>query len=319
VAYPARVSVRLAFLGNDPWSVAALDLIAGEPELDPVVVITNPAKPAGRGGRATRTAVAGAATRIGVPLVEAEGVRSGPGFEALLSAAADVLVVVAYGHLLTRETLELCPFGGINLHFSLLPRWRGAAPVQHALLAGDTTTGVTVMRMDEGLDTGPILNQLEEEIRPEDDAGSLGARLAHIGAILLTGVLRMLPTGGVPARPQDDRLATVAPRLGPDDRVLRWSEPAEQVVRRVRALAPEPGASTTFRGEPLKILTAAVDRDHPGAEPAGALVSADDRGVLVASGSGGVRLVEVAPAGRRRMPAAAWARGARFGADERLG
>jgi methionyl-tRNA formyltransferase len=319
VAYPARVSVRIAFLGNDPWSVAALDAIAGEPELDPVVVITNPAKPAGRGGRVTRTAVAGAATRIGVPLVEAEGVRSGPGFEALLSAASDVLVVVAYGHLLTRETLELCPFGGINLHFSLLPRWRGAAPVQHALLAGDATTGVTVMRMDEGLDTGPILNQLEEEIRPEDDAGSLGARLAHVGAMLLTGVLRMLPTGGVPARPQDDRLATAAPRLGPDDRVLRWAEPAEQVVRRVRALAPEPGASTTFRGEPLKILAAAVDRDQHRAAPAGAIVSADDRGVLVATGSGGIRLVEVAPAGRRRMPAAAWARGARFGADEHLG
>ncbi len=313
------MSVRIAFLGNDPWSVAALDAIAGEPELDPVVVVTNPAKAAGRGARATRTAVAQAAARIGARLIEADGVRSGPGFEALLTAAADALVVVAYGHLLTRETLELCPYGAINLHFSLLPRWRGAAPVQHAILAGDATTGVTVMRMDEGLDTGPILNQLVEEIRPEDDAGSLGARLAHNGAMLLTGVLRMLPEGGVPARPQDDRLATSAPRLRPDDRILRWTEPADQLVRRVRALAPEPGASTTFRGDPLKILAAAVDRDHAGPEPPGTLVSADDRGVLVASGSGGVRLVEVAPAGRKRMSAAAWARGARFGADERLG
>ena len=309
----------MAFLGNDPWSVASLEAIAGEPDLEVLLVLTNPAKPAGRGSRPTRTAVAEAARRLGAPLVEAEGVRSGPGFEALLAANADVLVVVAYGHLLPREVLELCPYGAINVHFSLLPRWRGAAPVQHAILAGDATTGVTVMRMDEGLDTGPILNQLVEEIRPDDDAGSLGRRLAHNGAMLLTGVLRMLPTGGVPARRQDDRLATSAPRLGPDDRILRWSEAAERIVRRVRALAPEPGASTTFRDEPLKVLAAAADHDPSLDGPPGAIVSADDRGVLVATGSGGIRLLDVAPAGRRRMGAAAWARGARFGANERLG
>jgi methionyl-tRNA formyltransferase len=313
------VSVRVAFLGNDPWSVAALEAIAGEPDLDPVVVITNPAKPAGRGARETRTAVAVAADRLGLSLVEADGVRSGPGFEALVTARADVLVVVAYGHLLTRETLELCPDGAINLHFSLLPRWRGAAPVQHSILAGDETTGVTVMRMDEGLDSGPILNQLVEEIRPEDDAGSLGARLAHNGAMLLVGVLRMLPKGGVPARAQDERLVTAAPRLRTEDRILHWSEAAEPLVRRVRALAPEPGASTAFRGEPLKVLAAVVDRDPSREGAPGTIVSSDDRGVLVATGSGGVRLIDVAPSGRKRMSAAAWARGARFLPAERLG
>jgi methionyl-tRNA formyltransferase len=313
------VSVRVAFLGNDPWSVPSLEAIFGEPDLEIAVVITNPPKPAGRGSRPTRTAVAGSAERIGVPFAEVDDVRSGAGFEALLSATPDVVVVVAYGRILTREILELGTYGAINLHFSLLPRWRGAAPVQHALLAGDASTGVTVMRMDEGLDTGPILNQLIEEVRPEDDAGSLGARLAHDGAMLLTGVLRMLPRGGVPARPQDDALATAAPRLRPEDRILDWSAPAEELVRRVRAFAPEPGAATRFRDEPLKVLAAAVD-PHPGtAAPPGAIVSADDRGVLVSAASGGVRLVDVAPAGRRRMSAAAWARGARFGADERLG
>jgi methionyl-tRNA formyltransferase len=312
------VSVRVAFLGNDRWSVPALEAIGGEPDLETVTVVTNVPRPAGRGSRPTSTAVAEAADRIGLPLVEADGIRSGAGFEALLSAAADVLVVVAYGHVLPRETLELCRYGAINLHFSLLPRWRGAAPVQHALLAGDATTGVTVMRMDEGLDTGPILNQLVEEIRPEDDAGSLGARLAHNGAMLLTGVLRMLPQGGVPARPQDDRFATNAPRLRPEDRVIDWSAPAEAIVRRVRALAPEPGATTRSRGQPLKVLAAAPDRREAGGAP-GSILSADDRGVLVAAGVGGVRLSDVAPAGRRRMSAAAWARGARFEADERLG
>jgi methionyl-tRNA formyltransferase len=313
------VSVRVAFLGNDPWSVPALEAIAGEPDLEPVVVVTNAPKPAGRGSRPTRTAVAQASERIGAPLVETDGIRTGPGYQALLAAAADVMVVVAYGHLLSREVLELCPHGAINLHFSLLPRWRGAAPVQHALLAGDVSTGVTVMRMDEGLDTGPILNQLVEEIRPDDDAGSLGARLAHDGAMLLVGVLRMLPRGGVPARAQDERLATQAPRLRPDDRAIVWTHPADGIVRLVRALAPDPGATTRFRGEPLKVLAAAEDHDPTSAGQPGQIVSADGRGVLVATGSGGVRLVDVAPAGRRRMRAAAWARGARFGPDERLG
>jgi len=313
------VSLRVAFLGNDPWSVPSLEAIAGEPDLDPIVAVTNPPKPAGRGSNVTRTAVAQAAQRLGVPILEADGVRAGAGLEALVSASADVLVVVAYAELLTREVLELSPHGAINLHFSLLPRWRGAAPVQHALLAGDETTGVTVMRMDEGLDTGPILNQLVEAIRPEDDAGSLGARLAHNGAMLLVGVLRMLPHGGVPARPQDDRLATSAPRLRPEDRILDWTGSADGIVRRVRALAPDPGATTTFRGEPLKVLAAAADRDPASGGAPATILSPDERGVRVATGSGSVRLTEVAPAGRRRMPAADWARGARFTADERLG
>lgn len=313
------MSVRVAFLGNDAWSVPSLEAIAGEPDLVPVVAITNLPKPAGRGSPVTRTAVAEAAGRMGVPIAEVDGVAGGAGFEALVAAAADVIVVVAYGELLTHDVLELPPHGAINLHFSLLPRWRGAAPVQHALLAGDGTTGVTVMRMDEGLDTGPILNQLVEEIRPEDDAGSLGARLAHDGAMLLAGVLRMLPRGGVPARPQDDRLATPAPKLQAADRVLDWDGAADAIVRRVRALSPDPGATTTFRGEPLKVLAAAVDRDPDSGGPPATILSPDERGVRVAAGTGSVRLIEVAPAGRRRMPAADWARGARFATDERLG
>ena len=313
------MTVRVAFLGNDRWSVPPLEAILGEPDLEPVLVVTNPAKPAGRGAHPTRTAVAEAATRAQLPLLETESLRTIASLEALLSAEPDVVVVVAYGEILQREVLEAGPFGALNLHFSLLPRWRGAAPVQHALLAGDEVTGVTVMRMDEGLDTGPILNQLEEQIRPEDDAGSLGARLGHNGGMLLVGVLRMLPGGGVPARPQDDRLATWAPRLLAEDRVLDWTLPADAIVRRVRALAPEPGATTRFRGEPLKVIAAGVDHDPSRPEAPGTVVGTDHRGVLIASGRGGVRLVEVAPAGRKRMAAAAWARGARFDGGEQLG
>jgi methionyl-tRNA formyltransferase len=312
------MTLRVAFLGNDVWSVPSLDAIAAEPELSLVQVVTNPPKEAGRGSTLTQTPVAVAASEHGAPFLEAPGVLDGPGARALAGAAPDVLVVVAYGQILRRETLQLAPFGAINLHFSLLPRWRGATPVQHAIAAGDERTGVTVMRMDEGLDTGPILNQLEEPIRPEDDAGALGARLAKIGALLLVGVLRMLPHGGVPERGQEDAAATFAPTIGPDERTIDWERSPEEIVRWIRALAPRPGAATALRGARVKVLAAAID--HQGSDgPPGTVVAADERGVLVRANGGGVRLVEVAPAGRKRMDGAAWARGVRFTPGERLG
>jgi len=314
------MTLSVAFLGNDPWSVASLEAIAGDPDLDVDLVVTNPPMPAGRGSPLRPTAVADAATRLGLPLMEADGVRAGAGLDALHDAEPDVVVVVAYGELLTREVLELAPHGALNVHFSLLPRWRGAAPVQHALIAGDERTGVTIMRMDEGLDTGPILNQLEADIRPEDDAGTLGARLAHLGGMLLVGVLRRLPEEHLPARVQDERGVTWAPRIGPDERRLDWTAAADELVRRVRALAPQPGAVTSFRAETLKVLSAGVAHDlRPAPGTPGTIEAADDRGVLVATGSGGLRLVEVAPAGRKRMRAADWARGARFSPGESLG
>ena len=312
------MSLRIAFCGNDPWSVPALEAIDGEPELSIDLVLTNPPKPAGRGSVATPTAVASYARLRGLALREVPGVRAGEGARALEAARPDVIVVVAYGELLPAATLALAPHGAVNLHFSLLPRWRGAAPVQRALMAGDEMTGVTVMQMDEGLDTGPILNQLEEPIRPEDDAGALGARLAHLGGRLLVSVLRMLPHGGLPARVQDERLATRAPMLGPAERVIAWDRPADEIVRQVRGLAPEPAATTTFREHPLKVLAAALDHEGGEGSP-GTILAVDARGVLVGAGVRAVRLVEVAPAGRKRMDAAAWARGARFVADERLG
>jgi methionyl-tRNA formyltransferase len=318
------MSLRVAFCGNDPWSVPSLEAIAGDPDLEVVLVCTNPPRPAGRGAALRPTAVADAARHAGVRLAEVEGVRTGEGLGLLHAARPEVLVVVAYGELLTPEVLQIPVHGPINLHFSLLPRWRGAAPVTHALLAGDERTGVTVMRMDEGLDTGPVLAQLEEEIRPDDDAGSLGARLAALGARLLVSVLGTVAGGAPPPRPQDPSGVTYAPRLGAGDRVLRWSDAAIDLVRRIHAFAPEPGATTTFRGQHLKVLAGGVTheglgrRESDDPEP-GTILDVDERGVLVAAGSGGVRVIEVAPAGRRRMAAAEWARGARFGPSDRLG
>ncbi|GIU96570.1 MAG: methionyl-tRNA formyltransferase [Actinomycetota bacterium] len=313
------MGVRVAFMGNDPWSVPALRALVGEPEIDVALVLTRPPRPGARTDEPAPTPVAAEAAALGLPAAELERVGSAAGLAALRAAAPEAIVVVAFGELLGPEVLELPPLGAVNLHFSLLPRWRGAAPVQHAILAGDATTGVTVIRINAGLDTGPILASFEEPIRPDDDAGTLGGRLAELGARLLVGVVRRLPSGDLPERPQDPARATLAPRLTAADRVLRWDESAERLVRRVRALAPEPGATTVFRGAPLKVLAAATSAEAASDAAAGRIVAADDRGVAVAAGEGVVRLLEVAPAGRRRMSAAAWARGARFAPDERLG
>ncbi len=318
------MSVRLAFLGNDPWSVPSLRAIAHDPELEVVAVVTNLPKPAGRDSALTPTPVARASRELGFPLVETDGVRGGTGLEALRGAAADVLVVVAYGEILTPAALAMPRWGAINLHFSRLPRWRGAAPVQHALLAGDTTTGVSVMRMDEGLDTGPVLAQRDEPIRADDDAGSLGARLAAIGADVLVGVLQRLPAGDLPEQPQDPEQATSAPRPKPEDRRIGWADPAKAIVRRVRAFGPDPAATTTFRGNGLKVFRADVvegttDPGRRGSVMPGTILGTGDRGVEVAAGEHQVRLLDVALAGRKRMAAIEWARGARFLPGERLG
>jgi methionyl-tRNA formyltransferase len=247
-----------------------------------------------------------------------ETVKAGQGFEALAGSEPDALAVVAYGEILPVAVLALPKVAPVNLHFSLLPELRGASPVQWAILAGLARTGVTTIRMDEGMDTGPILSQKEEEIRPEDDAGSLGGRLASLGGRILVSTLDRLEDGTLSERPQDDQAATYAPKLKSGDRVIAWGRPAEEIVRLVRAMAPEPGATTTFRGRGLKVLRASP-------APAGSLgagevmLPAEDEGVVVATGDGGVRLEEVAPEGRRRISGAEFIRGYRPEAGEILG
>jgi len=307
---------RAAFLGNDTWSVPTLERLAGMADVRVVLVVTNPPRPAGRGSALTATPVADTARRLALPLEET-GTTRDERFEARMrSLGADVAVVVAYGELLAVEVLDAPRLGSVNVHFSLLPRWRGASPVQHAILAGDPVTGVTVMQMDEGLDTGPVLARREEPIRPEDDAGSLGARLAEIGAAAVAEILPALVAGRVAPVAQHGT-PTFAPKLRPADRVIEWSRPADAVVRRIRAFAPEPGANTGFRGADLKILRA-EDAERAEATP-GTVVDVDRAGVVVAAGGGAVRLLEVAAPGRRRMPAADWARGVRDLVGERLG
>jgi methionyl-tRNA formyltransferase len=308
--------IRVAFLGNDAWSVPPLTALLDEAaRIDVVLVVTRDPRPGRRGSEAIPTPVAALARRRGVPLLETPTVRSGPGAATLRDAAADVLVVVAYGELLPRGILQAARLGAVNLHYSLLPRWRGAAPVQRAILAGDETTGVTTMVMEEGLDTGPILEQRAESIRPDDDAGSLGARLSAIGGPLLVGSIERLADGSLAPRAQTGE-PTTAPKITASDRALDWSEDAEALVRRVRALAPSPGATTRFRDAPLKVLRA---EPVVGSGPPGVVSTVDAGGVVVGAGRGAVRLLEVAPAGRPRMSGADLARGSRLEPGERFG
>jgi methionyl-tRNA formyltransferase len=315
--------MRVAFLGNDEWSVPSLGALAAADDIDVELVLTNPPRPAGRGSHLTPTAVADAAGELDLPLLEVGRVRDGEGFVALDALEPDAIVVVAYGEILTPDVLDIPRLGAVNVHFSVLPRWRGAAPVQRAILEGDDVTGVTVMLMDEGLDTGPVLATLETPIDPEENAGSLGGRLADLGSELLVETLRGLDDGSIEPRSQDHAAAMYAPKLLPDERTIDWSQPADVIVRRVRAFAPTPGAVATFRGGRLKVVRART-------QPVGGYmlanvprkaeirVSEDDTPVVHGVGEDAVVLLDVAPAGRHRMSGAEWARGARIQPGEQL-
>jgi methionyl-tRNA formyltransferase len=307
--------MRVAFLGNDPRSVPSLEAVTGSSH-EVVLVVTRDPRPAGRGGRPRPTAVAGIASRLDLQLLETPTVKDGPGLEALRESAPDVLAVVAYGEILREEVLALPRFAPVNVHFSLLPELRGADPVRRAILEGHTVTGVTTIRMEAGLDTGPVLLQTSTEIAVDEDAGSLGERLAALGGDLLVRTLDGLAAGDLEERPQDESRATLAPKMRPEEEWIDWTDDAEGVVRLVRALSPEPGARTRFRGRDLKVVRAhAVE----GTGDPGAIVEVAKDRLLVAAGGGGVSLDEVIPGGRRRMSGPEFARGQRPAVGERFG
>ena len=285
------------------------------------LVATRVPRPAGRGNALAPTAVAEAARRLALPLAEVETVKRGTGFDLLAAAEPDVMVVVAYGEILPPAVLELPRIAPVNLHFSLLPALRGPAPVQRAILEGMAQTGVTTMVMDQGVDTGPILLQRAEPIGPEDDAGTLGQRLAESGAALLVRTLDLLAAGEMAPRPQDDGTATRAPKLAPEERWIDWSEDPGAVIRRIRALAPDPAASTTFRGRVLKVFRARAGEGTapPSGVTPGAILPDGRNELLVAASGGAVTLLEVAPEGRRRMSGAEFVRGYRPREGEVLG
>lgn len=307
--------MRLVFAGTPQVAVPALAALAGSAH-EVLAVITRPAAAAGRGRRLQPSPVQEWAATAGVPVLTPE--RPGdPALRAELAALSpECCPVVGYGALLPADLLGLPPQGWVNLHFSLLPAWRGAAPVPHALLAGDELTGATTFRITEALDAGPVFGVVTEPIGARDTAGELLARLAESGARLLVATLDGIAAGTLVPRPQPAEGVSWAPKLGPADLRVDWAAPAIRVDRLARAAAPHPGAWTTWRGERLGVGPV---RPRPDLAP---LAPAELRGtagaVLVGTSTAPVQLTQVLPAGRRAMPAADWARGARLAAGDRL-
>jgi methionyl-tRNA formyltransferase len=283
-----------------------------------VAVLTRPDAPAGRGRRVSGSPVAERADAAGVPVLQPRSPREPEFLARLAELAVDCVPVVAYGALVPQAALDVPPHGWVNLHFSLLPAWRGAAPVQHAVMAGDEVTGASTFRLEAGLDTGPVFGTLTEPIGPRDTAGDLLDRLAVGGARLLVATLDGIAAGTLEARPQPAEGVSLAPRIEVADARVDWALPAHVVDRRVRGVTPAPGAWTTWRGERLRLGPVQPEPDGDAALAPGELGVAG-QAVLAGTGRGAVRLGSVQPAGKRMVPAADWARGARPHPGERLG
>ena len=308
--------MRIAFLGTPAFAVPALEALqrAGH---DLVAVVAQPDRPAGRGQELREPPTKTWAKEHGCPVLQPQKVRDGALARALGSWSPDLLAVVAYGRILGRDLLELAPQGAVNVHASLLPRYRGAAPIQWALAGGERETGVTVMQMDEGLDTGDILLQRAVSIRDDDDAEALARRLSVMGGEALVAALELLQSGSaVPVR-QDPAEATLAPVLKKEDGRLDFAVPAERLVHRIRAFRPWPGTYTTVAGRTLKVHAAAALGDA-GLRPGEA--RPDGMGLLVGCGEGSsLRLLEVQLEGKRRVPAAEFLKGSPIRAGTALG
>ncbi|MGY1804057.1 methionyl-tRNA formyltransferase [Blastococcus sp. SYSU D00922] len=308
--------LRLLFAGTPAPAVPSLDaLLASGHEV--VAVLTRPDARSGRGRKVSRSPVAERADEAGLPVLQPRSPREPEFLEQLAGLAVDCAPVVAYGALVPQAALDLPAHGWVNLHFSLLPAWRGAAPVQHAIMAGDEITGASTFRLEAGLDTGPVFGTVTEAIGPRDTAGDLLGRLAVSGAGLLVATLDGIAGGTLVAEPQPAEGVSLAPKVEPADARVDWSLPAHVVDRRVRGVTPAPGAWTTWRGDRLRLGPVEPLPTSLGLEPGE--VSAGTSGVLVGTGRGAVRLGDVQPAGKRMFPATDWARGARFEPGERVG
>lgn len=307
--------MRLIFAGTPAVALPALDAIAASRH-ELLAVVTRPDAPAGRGRGLVRSPVGVWADERGIEVLTPRR-PSEPDFLARLrELAPDCAPVVAYGALVPPAALEIPRYGWVNLHFSLLPAWRGAAPVQHALLHGDELTGASVFQLEEGLDTGPVFGTVTDEIRPTDTAGDLLERLATSGADLLVAVLDAIEAGTARAEPQPPHGVSLAPKVTVDDAQVRWADPAFAVDRRIRACTPAPGAWSTFRNDRVKLGPVRPVADGPELKPGELLVERSR--VLVGTGTVPVQLGEVRAAGKRAMPAPDWARGARVTPGERF-
>ncbi|WCH95818.1 methionyl-tRNA formyltransferase [Streptomyces moderatus] len=309
--------MKLVFAGTPEVAVPALDALIVSGRHDVAAVVTRPDAPAGRGRRLVASPVAERAEEAGIEVLKPAKPRDPEFLERLREIAPDCCPVVAYGALLPRVALDVPAHGWVNLHFSLLPAWRGAAPVQHSIMAGDEITGASTFLIEEGLDSGPVYGTVTEAIRSTDTSGDLLTRLAFAGAGLLSATMDGIEDGTLKAVPQPADGITLAPKVNVEDAHIDWSAPSLRVDRLVRGCTPAPGAWTTFRGERLKLIQV---QPVPGRDDlAPGALSVGKNNVYVGTGSYAVELLWVQAQGKKPMRAADWARGVRIGDGESVG
>jgi methionyl-tRNA formyltransferase len=308
--------VRVVFLGTPEFAVPTLEAIV-EAGLEVAAVVTQPDRPKGRGRELAAPPVKEAALRLGLTVHQPERIRAPEAAGLLRSLDPDVMVVVGYGQIIPQSIIDIPPHGIINVHASLLPKYRGAAPVQWAIANGETETGVTTMRIDAGLDTGDILLQRDTGIGPEETAVELSARLARIGAALLVKTLAALAGGAIVPCPQDSSEATLAPVLKKEDGLIDWARPAHEIVNRIRGFTPWPGCYTQFRGKVLQVLEARLAVNSVG-DP-GSAHPTRSRLVVTCGGGTALEILETQIEGKKRMTAAAFLNGHRLVENELLG
>ncbi|MGW4056326.1 methionyl-tRNA formyltransferase [Streptomyces sp. NPDC004779] len=309
--------MKLVFAGTPEVAVPALDALLASGRHEVAAVVTRPDAPAGRGRRLVASPVAQRAEEAGIEILRPAHPRDEDFLARLREIAPDCCPVVAYGALLPQKALDIPAHGWVNLHFSLLPAWRGAAPVQHALMAGDEVTGASTFQIERGLDSGPVYGVITEEIRPTDTSGDLLTRLAFAGAGLLAATMDGIEDGALKAVPQPADGITLAPKIEVEDAHVDFAAPALRVDRVVRGCTPAPGAWTLFRGERLKLIQVAPVPDRT--DLAAGELAAGKNDVHAGTGSYAVELLWVQPQGKKPMKAADWARGVRIAPGERLG
>ncbi|MDX3526265.1 methionyl-tRNA formyltransferase [Streptomyces sp. ID05-39B] len=309
--------MKLVFAGTPEVAVPALDALLASGRHEVAAVVTRPDAQAGRGRRLVASPVAQRAEEAGIEVLKPVRPREPEFLARLKEIAPDCCPVVAYGALLPKAALDIPARGWVNLHFSLLPAWRGAAPVQHAVMAGDEITGASTFLIEEGLDSGPVYGTVTEEVRPTDTSGDLLTRLAFAGAGLLAATMDGIEDGTLKAVPQPQDGITLAPKITVEYAQVDWSAPALRVDRVVRGCTPAPGAWTTFRGERLKLIQV---RTAPGRDDlAAGELAVGKNSVHVGTGSHAVELLWVQAQGKKPMRAADWARGVRIADGERVG
>jgi methionyl-tRNA formyltransferase len=314
------VPFRVVFMGTPAFAVPSLAALAGRETV--TLAVTNPDRPSGRGMTISAPPVKEEALRLGIPVFQPEKARAPESVARLRTEAPDLIVVVAYGRILPPSILEIPRLFCVNVHASLLPKYRGAAPINWAVARGETVTGVTIMKMDAGMDTGPMLLAREIPIADEDTAGTLFPRLAALGAGLLAEGLDRLREGTLTEIPQDDSQATYAPMLKKEHGRIDWTRPAAEVRNLVRGMTPWPSAYASHDGKTLKVLAAGAAEEPgsggPAAAAPGEVLFVGREGIVVACGRGALRIAEVQPEGGRAMAAWDYAQGRRLGKGDRL-